>query len=149
MQKPVEERKQAILKQYAMQFESDEALHPVAYMEKNWNDEEFSKGCYSAVPSVGAIYKHGSAARIPFKRVHFAGTELATEWVGYMDGAIQSGERAALEVLEVLEPKKKYDLPDSPIPTDMPIRDVGPYWYERILASISSFFAKHNNMPKL
>mmetsp|Transcript_372 Transcript_372/g.442 ORF Transcript_372/g.442 Transcript_372/m.442 type:complete len:133 (+) Transcript_372:73-471(+) len=132
-----------------MQFESDEALHPVAYMEKNWNDEEFSKGCYSAVPSVGAIYKHGSAARIPFKRVHFAGTELATEWVGYMDGAIQSGERAALEVLEVLEPKKKYDLPDSPIPTDMPIRDVGPYWYERILASISSFFAKHNNMPKL
>ena len=34
----------------------------------------------------------------PFDRVHFAGTECATMWIGYMDGAIQAGERAAREV---------------------------------------------------
>jgi hypothetical protein len=31
-------------------------------------------------------------------RVYFAGTETATEWIGYMDGAIQAGERAARQV---------------------------------------------------
>jgi len=29
----------------------------------------------------------------------FAGTELATRFSGYMDGAVQSGERAAFEVI--------------------------------------------------
>lgn len=37
--------------------------------------------------------------RKPIGRLHFAGTETATEWFGYMDGALQSGERAAAEVL--------------------------------------------------
>jgi len=31
--------------------------------------------------------------------VHWAGTETATEWQGYMEGALQSGERAAEEIL--------------------------------------------------
>ena len=40
-----------------------------------------------------------------FDRVHFGGTETATSWIGYMDGAVQSGVRAALEVLNVLKPQ--------------------------------------------
>ena len=36
--------------------------------------------------------------RRPFGRVHWAGTETSTYWSGYMDGAVRSGERAALEV---------------------------------------------------
>lgn len=28
----------------------------------------------------------------------FAGTETATEWSGYMEGAVQAGERSAREV---------------------------------------------------
>ena len=36
--------------------------------------------------------------RMPFGRVHFAGTITATLWAGYMEGAIESGERAAMEV---------------------------------------------------
>jgi monoamine oxidase len=31
--------------------------------------------------------------------VHWAGTETATVWSGYMEGALQAGERAAAEVL--------------------------------------------------
>ena len=34
--------------------------------------------------------------------MHFASTENASAWRGYMDGAIQSGERAATEVAEAL-----------------------------------------------
>lgn len=36
--------------------------------------------------------------REPVGRLHFAGTETATEWSGYMEGAVQAGERAAREV---------------------------------------------------
>lgn len=36
--------------------------------------------------------------RQPIDRLYFAGTETATEWSGYMEGAVQAGERAAREV---------------------------------------------------
>ncbi|MDP9438723.1 MAG: FAD-dependent oxidoreductase, partial [Actinomycetota bacterium] len=38
----------------------------------------------------------------PVGPLHWAGSETALEWVGYMDGAIEAGERAAAEVLERL-----------------------------------------------
>ncbi|XP_064608664.1 amine oxidase [flavin-containing] B-like [Liolophura sinensis] len=37
-------------------------------------------------------------------RIHFAGTESATAFCGYMNGAVQSGIRAATEVLHNLQP---------------------------------------------
>ena len=39
-----------------------------------------------------------SVLREPHQRVYFAGTESATQWAGYMEGAIEAGERAAREV---------------------------------------------------
>jgi monoamine oxidase len=39
---------------------------------------------------------------VPFGRVHWAGTETATYWNGYMDGAVSSGQGAAGEVLHEL-----------------------------------------------
>ena len=41
----------------------------------------------------------GPSVRRPHGRVHWAGTETSTYWSGYMDGAVRSGERAAVEVL--------------------------------------------------
>ena len=38
----------------------------------------------------------------PGAAIHWAGTETATVWNGYMDGAVQSGKRAAAEVLAEL-----------------------------------------------
>lgn len=32
----------------------------------------------------------------------FAGTETASEWTGYMEGAVQAGERSAREVMHLL-----------------------------------------------
>jgi len=34
--------------------------------------------------------------------VHWAGTEVATFWSGYMDGAVRSGQTAAREVERAL-----------------------------------------------
>jgi monoamine oxidase len=36
--------------------------------------------------------------RQPVGRIYFAGTETATQWSGYMEGAVEAGERAAREV---------------------------------------------------
>ena len=35
--------------------------------------------------------------------VHFAGTATSVEWCGYMSGAVQSGYRAAAEILQDLQ----------------------------------------------
>jgi len=45
---------------------------------------------------------YGQHIHRPYGRVHWAGTETSTYWTGYMDGAVRSGKRAAVEVLEKL-----------------------------------------------
>ena len=61
------------------------------------------------------LYNCFRTLREPVNRLHFAGTETATEWLGYMDGAIQAGERAAREVssrneCDAAVPCNKYSL---------------------------------------
>lgn len=46
------------------------------------------------------------AIREPVKNIHFAGTETALEWTGYMDGAIEAGYRASKEVISLLKEKQ-------------------------------------------
>ena len=36
--------------------------------------------------------------REPVGKMHIAASETANKWAGFMDGAVQSGERAAREV---------------------------------------------------
>jgi monoamine oxidase len=43
---------------------------------------------------------------MPVDRIHWAGAETATVWSGYMDGAVQSGERAAAEVVQATGEKR-------------------------------------------
>ena len=38
----------------------------------------------------------------PVEHIHWAGTETAAEWNGYMEGAVRSGERAAEEIIRIL-----------------------------------------------
>jgi monoamine oxidase len=54
------------------------------------------------IPSTGALLACGSRIRQPVNRIHWAGTETATYWNGYMEGAVRSAERAAREVLASL-----------------------------------------------
>jgi len=97
-----EQRKQAICEQYRKIFRSDEALSPIGYAEKNWSAEQFSGGCYFSVMPPNVMTHYGKVLRKNVGPVHFAGTETATRWMGYMDGAAQAGEREAHKVLENL-----------------------------------------------
>ena len=76
------------------------------YVEHSWVAEEFSRGCYAGTMPPGAWTSFGKALRAPVDRVHWAGTETATAWSGYVEGAMQAGERAAAETLEALTRSK-------------------------------------------
>lgn len=52
----------------------------------------------------GVLLDYGSTIREPVGPIHWAGTETATFWTGYMEGAVRSDERAAQEVLAHLTP---------------------------------------------
>lgn len=93
-----DERRSAVLKDFARYF-GPEALGPMQYVEKNWIQEEYSGGCYAGLMAPGVMTEFGPTIREPVGRIHWAGTETATEFTGYMEGALQSGERVASEIL--------------------------------------------------
>ena len=96
-----DERREAVLGCLARYF-GEQALEVRAYAELDWGAEVYSRGGYGGIPTPGFLMDHGAALREPVGRVHWAGTETASEWNGYMDGAVQSGQRAAREVFDVI-----------------------------------------------
>lgn len=74
------------------------AREPESYVDKAWANDEWTRGCYGAFMPPGAWTDHGPALREPIGPLHWAGTETATTWSGYMDGAVRSGEDAASAV---------------------------------------------------
>ncbi len=81
------------------QYVGPQALKPIGFHSHNWTAEEFTRGCYGAHLPPGAWTQVGSELRQPVGRIHWAGTETASAWVGYIEGAARSGLRAADEVL--------------------------------------------------
>jgi monoamine oxidase len=78
------------------------AATPIEVVEQHWPAEPYTRGGPVAVFSPGLLSDFGPALRDPVGPVHWAGTETATEWCGYIDGALSSGIRAAAEVLAAL-----------------------------------------------
>ncbi len=74
------------------------ARNPTDYFHANWADEEWSRGCYAGLPTPGTWTNFRDALRKPVGRIHWAGTETSTVWAQYMEGAVQSGQRAAAEI---------------------------------------------------
>jgi monoamine oxidase len=72
----------------------------VATCSKLWQEDPLQLGACAAVRP-GQLSWIVNAARRPDKRVHFAG-EHTVAHVGWMDGAIESGERAAAELIDRL-----------------------------------------------
>jgi monoamine oxidase len=95
------ERRTAVLQALARAF-GPSAMQPRQVIEQDWGREDFSGGCPVASLANGALSVCAPAMRAPFGRVHIAGTEMAVEWTGYLEGALESAERTAREVLATL-----------------------------------------------
>ncbi|GAB5584542.1 amine oxidase [flavin-containing] A isoform X1 [Prionailurus iriomotensis] len=135
-------RKKKICELYAKVLGSQEALHPwwmpVHYEEKNWCEEQYSGGCYTAYFPPGIMTQYGRVIRQPVGRIYFAGTETATHWSGYMEGAVEAGERAAREVLNALGKVAKKDIKvQEPESKDVPAVEITRTFWERNLPSVS------------
>jgi monoamine oxidase len=95
------DRRRAVLADLAGYF-GPAAGRPVAVIERDWAAEEFTRGCYGAFTGPLTLTRFGPALRAPVGPLHWAGTETATRWTGYIDGAVESGQRAAAEVAAAL-----------------------------------------------
>lgn len=96
------EVRRAVAVRSLSRYFGDEAASPVGYVDKDWISDPWSQGCYVGFTAPGTLSAVGRALREPCGRIHWAGAESATRWTGYIDGAIESGERAAEEVTSAL-----------------------------------------------
>jgi monoamine oxidase len=96
-----DDRRKVILDCLAEYF-GPRAADPRHYVERDWTEEEWTRGCYGGHMPPGVLTRYGPALRTPTGRIHWAGTESARIWTGYMEGAVESGRRAAAEVLSAL-----------------------------------------------
>ncbi len=98
---PAEQRRRDALRCFAALF-GDEALKPLDYVDHRWGAEEFAPGGPTAAVPPGAWTRYGQWLREPVGPIHWAGTETADEWTGFLDGAVRSGQRAAAEIAALL-----------------------------------------------
>jgi monoamine oxidase len=75
------------------------ARRPLARFERDWAAEPWTRGAYCGYMPPGVWTRYGHALRAAVGPIAWAGSETAVEHTGYMEGAIESGERAAAEVL--------------------------------------------------
>ncbi|MEY8017584.1 flavin monoamine oxidase family protein [Mycobacterium servetii] len=98
---PADQRRREALRCFASLFGSD-ALKPLDYVDHRWGTEEFAPGGPTAAVPPRSWTRSGPYLRRPVGPIHWAGTETADEWTGFLDGAIRSGRRAAAEVTALL-----------------------------------------------
>ena len=96
-----DQRRGTVLEDLARAF-GPRAAKPIELAEQRWCAEPYTGGGPVTVFTPGLLSGCGPALRRPVGPLHWAGTETATKWCGYIDGAISSGRRAAGEVLERL-----------------------------------------------
>ena len=96
---PAAGRREVALGGFARLF-GPRALEADAFLERDWLAEEWARGGPVSNLGPGVLSKHGRALREPAGPLHFAATEYADTWCGYMDGAVRSGEAAAQAILE-------------------------------------------------
>jgi monoamine oxidase len=91
------DRKDAILTALSKRF-GDKAGKPIDFTQQDWTVERYSGGGMISHAPPGVLTEFGHALRRPCGRIHWAGTESSTVMLGFVDGAVRSGERAAREV---------------------------------------------------
>lgn len=82
-----------------VKYYGEQARDITEFVLQRWDLEEFSRGGPVALVPPHILTKYGPALRESVGGIYFAGTETSEYWVGYMEGAIRSGERVAKEIL--------------------------------------------------
>jgi monoamine oxidase len=79
---PADELKKAIVAQLVKEY-GPSAASPHEILIRPWlHDDVWCRGAYSGSMPTNTLSKYGNILRSPCGRVHWAGTELATDWAG-------------------------------------------------------------------
>lgn len=75
---------------------------PLQFYSHDWTGDVFTRGGYASHRPLGEWTKSQDALISPSGHLLFAGTETAREWRGFIEGALESAERAAAECESLL-----------------------------------------------
>ncbi|OBA85713.1 monoamine oxidase [Mycobacteriaceae bacterium 1482268.1] len=95
------ERREALTAELVRHY-GPKAAKPEHYVDGEWSDRQWTRGCYNANLGPHVWTKYGPALAAPIGAIHWASTDTATYWSAYMEGAVDAGERAAREVIASL-----------------------------------------------
>ena len=98
---PQAERREQMTAELVRHF-GPTAARPLFYVDGEWSDRQWTRGCYNANHGPHVWTKYGPALTVPIGAIHWASTDTATYWSAYMEGAVDAGERAAREVIDEL-----------------------------------------------
>ena len=94
-------RREALTAELVRHFGSA-AADPVSYVDGEWSERQWTRGCYNANLGPHVWTSYGPALCAPIGVIHWASTDTATYWSAYMEGAVDAGERAAQAVIAEL-----------------------------------------------
>lgn len=92
------ERRNKVLRQFQNYF-GPLAETPLEYVDHSWLNDEWTRGCYVGTAGPCALSRWGTSLRDTHHGIIWAGTETATEFNGYFEGAVRAGRRAAAQAL--------------------------------------------------
>jgi monoamine oxidase len=95
---PQAERREGLTAELVRHFGSA-ATHPEFYVDGEWSERQWTRGCYNANHGPHVWTTYGPALAAPIGVIHWASTDTATYWSAYMEGAVDAGERAAQAVI--------------------------------------------------
>lgn len=104
-----QERQSTVLKQIAHLFQTPENEVESEFIDSltsPWMEDKWAGwGCPFSVPPPGVFgdTADGQLVTEPFGGIYFVGTEFTNYWRGYMEGALESGKRGALQAVEGLK----------------------------------------------
>lgn len=96
---PPEAIRTAALGEFTRYF-GPKAMNVTEFVLQRWGIEPYLLGGPTAIFPPGVLAEYGTALREPVGRIYFAGTETSDYWMGYMDGAVRSGQRVASNILD-------------------------------------------------
>ena len=98
---PEEQRREALTAELVRHY-GGAAAKPVSYVDGEWSERQWTRGCYNANHGPHVWTTYGPALSAPIGVIHWASTDTATSWSAYMEGAVDAGERAAQAVIAEL-----------------------------------------------
>ena len=100
-------RRKRVFEKELINLFGEEAGKSVEYVEHDWSDEEYTHGCFSSHFGTNGWFGYGKNLNTGVDSLYWTGTEFASKWNGYCDGAVDAGTKAAKKIAALLQKESK------------------------------------------